>query len=404
MKRLEVFLTTSARDERHVGTLADDDGRIYFEYDQTFVDAGFNPSPFRLPFSARVYEHTHAEFGPLPGLFDDSLPDGWGLLLMDRGFRDLGLDPATVSPLDRLAWLGSSTMGALTYRPPTDHEPRDAALVSLHELAANARAVLSGEAAQVLPALMRLGGSPGGARPKVLVNYHEGTDVVVSGEDPPPTGYGAWLVKFAGRGDDDDAGAVEFAYSQMARAAGIQMPPTRLFETAEGDRFFGVSRFDRSGDRRVHVHTFGNLIESNFRVPGCDYAQLLRLTTVLTRSEGDVRRAFRLAAFNCLAHNRDDHVKNFAFLARDDGTWTLAPAYDLTYSPGPGGEHSMTFAGEGRRPTTGHLLTLASRESIPDGEARRIVEEVRDAVRRWPDFAARAGVSHPPSLDETAEA
>lgn len=138
--------------------------------------------------------------------------------------------------------------------------------------------------------------------------------------------------------DAIDDGRIEFAYSNMARAAGLEMPETRLFTTSEGDAFFGVARFDRKQNRRFHVHTFGNLIHSNFRIPQCDYEQLLKTTRILTKNQTDVAAAFRLMVFNILAHNRDDHVKNFAFMLNDHNEWRLTPAYDLTFAHGPGGE------------------------------------------------------------------
>jgi len=390
VKKLEVRLTRAHNDTLLVGTLAEQELRIYFEYAQSFIERGFSLSPFRLPFAATIYQHTHLNFGPLPGLFDDSLPDGWGLLLMDRHFRTLGRSPTATSPLDRLAWLGTCTMGALTYHPPTERNGASADMLSLHDLAANARTILAGSSGEILPQLLRAGGSPGGARPKVLVGYDKHSDTVVSGESTLPRNFEHWLVKFTGCDDTPSAGAIEYAYSLMARAAGVEIPETRLFETKKGDRFFAVKRFDRCAKRRCHVHTFGNLIESNFRIPSCDYRDLLKVTAVLTRNDRDLLKVFRLMVFNVLTHNRDDHVKNCAFVMDDHGCWSFAPAYDLTYANGPSGEHSMTVAGEGRQPTTAHMLQLADEASIPRPTASVIVEEVRAAVSHWSDAARQA--------------
>jgi serine/threonine-protein kinase HipA len=377
-----------------VGTLAEDRGRVYFEYDSGFLVTGLNLSPFRLPFEPGLFEHTDREFGPLPGLFDDSLPDGWGRLLMDRHFRSLDLSLAGVSPLDRLSWLGTQTMGTLTYHPPADRESIEESVFDLHDLASQSRQVLAGTAKEVLPQLLRAGGSPGGARPKVLVGYNPAMGGIVSGEDDLPDGFEHWIVKFAADSDPTDAGAIEYAYSLMAVAAGIDMPSTRLFETSAGERFFGVRRFDRQGNRRIHLHTFGNLIQVNFRIPSADYADLLKATSLLTRNHQDVRRAFRRMVFNALAHNRDDHVKNFAFLLDDaTGEWSLSPAYDLLYTPGPGGEHTMTLAGEGRAPGRSQVLKLAEQAALSRREADSITDEVQAAVARWKRHAARAGVS-----------
>ena len=394
MKKLEVCFTRSPGDSMAVGTLAEDRGRVYFEYTADFLATGLDLSPFRLPFEPGLYEHRDRDFGPLPGVFDDSLPDGWGLLLMDRHFRSLGRNLAEISPLDRLAWLGTRTMGALTYHPPANRDDADASVFDLHDLARQSQEILAGAAVDVLPELLRAGGSPGGARPKVLVGYSPETDDVRSGEDDLPDGFEHWIVKFAADADSPDAGAVEYAYSQMAREAAIDMSPTHLFETSAGDRFFGIRRFDRDGNRRYHVHTFGNLIHSNFRIPSADYADLLKATSLLTRNHQDVLRAFRHMAFNVLAHNRDDHAKNFAFLLDDTtGDWTLTPAYDLLLTPGPGGEHTMTVAGEGRTLNRSHMLGLAEQSDVSKREAAAIIDEVQAAVARWPDHAAEAGVT-----------
>lgn len=395
MKKLQVRLRLGPDDSRVVGTLAHDRGRVFFEYARSFLATGLNLSPLRLPFDSALFEHRDRSFGPLPGLFDDSLPDGWGLLLMDRHFRSLGLDPAGLSPLDRLAWLGRRTMGVLCYHPPTSREDAHPTLIDLHELGKHAQEVFCGAATTLLPQLLRAGGSPGGARPKVLVGYQESSDTLVTGEDELPEGFDGWLVKLFAKTDLEDNGALEFAYSLMAAAAGVDMPSTRLFHTSEGARYFGVRRFDRAPQgRRLHVHTFGNLIQSDFRIPSADYADLLKLTAVLTRNHQELLRAYRRAVFNLLACNRDDHVKNFAFML-DDRTreWRVSPAYDLLFTPGPGGEHSTTFVGEGLRPGRSHLDELAKRAGIQRHEAASIIEEVATATRRWPAWAEQAGVS-----------
>jgi serine/threonine-protein kinase HipA len=398
MKKLEVRLVQQAGQERVVGGLAEAGSRpasrqIYFEYDPAFLRDPLWLSPFKLPPQPGLIEHRDHDFGPIFGLFDDSLPDGWGLLLMDRFFEQQGLALAEVSVLDRLAYLGTRTMGALTYHPPahpSDRAERQDQRLDLHRMARASQEVIQGTAKEVLPQLLRAGGSPGGARPKVLVGV-SGEDVL-SGEDDLPAGYTHWIVKLAARKDAPDAGPAEFAYSLMAKDAGIAMPPTRLFETAQGDRFFGAERFDRQGNRRFHVHTFGNLIHANFRIPSSDYRQLLDVTRILTKNQREVLEGYRRMVFNVLAHNRDDHVKNFAFRMTAEGGWELAPAYDLVFAPGPGGEHSMTIFGEGRAPARSHLLKLADLAGVSGRDAHEILDEVASAVARWQTHARPAGV------------
>lgn len=392
MKKLEVRLTLRPGVERVVGQLAlPSRGRIAFEYDPAFLRDPLWLSPFKLPPQPGVVEHRDLDFGPIFGLFDDSLPDAWGLLLMDRFLRQRGSVLAEVSVLDRLAFLGTRTMGALTYHPPSEAADHEAQLLDLHEMAVASEEVLAGTVPEVLPQLLRAGGSPGGARPKVLIGLRG--DSILSGEDELPEGYIAWIVKFGSREDPPDIGPIEMAYSRMARQAGITMPSTRLFETAEGDRFFSVERFDRRGNQRLHVHTFGNLIHADFRVPSCDYRQLLEVTRILTRNHQDVLEIYRRMTFNVLAHNRDDHVKNFAFLLNERGEWQLAPAYDLVFSHGPGGEHSTTVADEGRAPGREHLLQLAEPAGVSQDEAEAIFEAVASAVAVWDDVSREAGVS-----------
>ena len=389
MKKLTVQMRRSPSESIVVGQLAEAERRIYFEYDADVLSRGLQLSPFKLPLRPGLIEHLDRSFGPLPGLFDDSLPDGWGLLLMDRMFRRRGMDPATVSPLDRLSYLGTRTMGALTYHPPAEVE-HDDRLIDLHEIGQNAQQIYSGEAVEVLPALMRAGGSPGGARPKVLIGVHG--NKIISGEDDLPDGYEHWIVKFSAKADVRDAGPMEFAYLQMARAAGIDVPPARLFRVGKSQAYFGVQRFDRGpGNKRLHVHTFANLIHANFRIPSTDYADLLKVTSALTRNHRDVLEVFRRMVFNIAAHNRDDHAKNFAFLLNDGGEWSLSPAYDLGFAPGPGGEHTMTVMGEGIAPTREHVLTLAKQIGVNAKHATEIIDQVNIAVGQWRRFAKEAG-------------
>jgi serine/threonine-protein kinase HipA len=389
VNKLDVRLQWGPSETLPVGTLARVERRgIFFEFSPEFLTTRFELSPWKLAAVPGLVEHRDRSFGPIFGVFDDSLPDGWGLLLMDRRLRRAGRDPARVSVLDRLALLGARTMGALTYHPPAD-EADEPSLLDLDELAHQAEEVLSGTADEVLPELERAGGSPGGARPKVVVGV-KGSQVM-TGDVDLPEGFEHWLVKFSAKADLARNGPVEHAYMRMAEAAGITVPPTRLFTRA---RHFGVRRFDRRpGNRRLHMHTFGNMIHSDFRVPSVDYDTLLRVTGALTRDQRAVEETFRRMVFNLAAHNRDDHVKNFAFLMDEHGEWTLSPAYDLCFSHGPGGEHTMTVAGEGREPGRDHCLRLASTHGISPARAAELIDEVRSAVTRWPEWAAASHVA-----------
>jgi serine/threonine-protein kinase HipA len=392
MKKLDVHLVHSPDRSFHVGQLVETEHRIYFEFDPVFIDRGFNISPIRLPLQPGLIGQNNADFGPLHGVFDDSLPDGWGRLLMDRHFRDRNIQPDAISPLDRLAYVGARTMGALTYHPAEDATHWDGDF-DLNLLGKNAEKILEGQSTKILPQLIQAGGTPGGARPKVLVGIKD--DHIISGENDLPDGYSAWMIKFAAKKDARDAGPVEYAYHLMAVAAKIDVPQARLFEAGKDRRYFGVQRFDRlPGNNRVHVHTFGNLIHANFRIPGvCSYSDLFKVTRNLTSDYRNLLKIFRRMVFNIAAHNRDDHVKNFAFVMDHEGRWDLSPAYDLVYSSGPGGEHSMIIDGEGANPTRSHCLNLAAAFKITAKEATEIIDQVNAAVTRWPQFASEAGCS-----------
>ncbi|MCK5679636.1 type II toxin-antitoxin system HipA family toxin [bacterium] len=395
LREVEVFFTGDPNLSLRVGTLAIQGHRLFFEYNPDWLQRNLQLSPFHLPLKSGLFEHKQREFGPLFGLFDDSLPDGWGLMLMDRHFRRSGIDPASLTPLDRLRYLGKRTMGALTYRPPAVVNYSDDKYFDLEKLAINSRKIIVGKDVEILPSLLRAGGSPGGARPKVLVGFNPVNETLISGEDDLPSGFEPWIIKFAAEKDSPDAGRIEYAYALMATTAGLKMPATRLFKTRQGAVFFGVKRFDRDpGNRRYHIHTFANLIHTNFRIPACDYADLFKVTSILTRNHSDLLQAFRLMVFNVLSHNRDDHGKNFSFRLDDtSGQWALSPAYDLTFSYGPGGEHSTTVAGEGRAPAPVHFLKLAEACGISAKEIREITDEVGDAIKQWPEFAEKTGVA-----------
>ena len=390
MIRLNVLLRFDQKTSIRVGQLAEENHRLYFQYDHDFLAKNLWLSPYKLPLRLDIFEHKDRDFGPIFGLFDDSLPDGWGLMLMDRFLRKQGYDIGELSVLDRLAFLGENTMGALIYEPALDIKSSDNTPFDLHNLAMQSKDILAGNTDDVLPQLMNAGGSPGGARPKVLVGVFN--NKIISGETDLPEGFEHWMIKFPAVNDFPDAGPLEYAYSLMARDAGIKMPETHLFNTSEGGHFFGIKRFDRKGNTRFHIHTFGNLIHSDFRIPSQDYDHFFRLVTNLTKNYQDLIRAFRQMVFNIFTNNRDDHVKNFSFLLNHQGEWSLSPAYDLMYASGPGGEHSMTISGEGKAPTKVHVYKLGEKHGIKKKKMDHIVEQVADAANGFQAHARTSGV------------
>ncbi len=390
MKELNVFFYRTTNDKFIIGRIAELQNKIYFEYDTSFLANPLWLSPYKLPPEPGLHEHKETNFGPIFGLFDDSLPDGWGLLLMDRFLRKQGIEVGRLSVLDRLAFLGKSTMGALTYEPAIKHEKEDEP-ISLQFLAEQSRQIIGDSSIDILPLLVRTGGSPGGARPKVLVGVKK--DSIISGEDDLPEGYEHWIVKFNSKNDFQDSGLVEYTYSLMAKDAGITMPETRLFQTGSGDHFFGIKRFDRRENQRFHVHTFGNLIHSNFRIPQCNYETFLKVVISLTKNHQDLIRGFKQMVFNIMSNNRDDHVKNFAFMIDENREWTLTPAYDLMYAEGPGGEHSMDLLGEGTSPGGQEVMRLGKKSGLAKNEINNSVEQVLTAVKKWPEYAQTVGVT-----------
>ncbi len=375
-----------------VGRLAIRDRQIYFEYDQTFIENGLEISPLRLPLKSGVQSFDYDLFEGLPGVFNDSLPDGWGRLLFDRFARSQGILPADITPLDRLAHVGSHALGALVFEP--DHSADDTqGDISLDSLATQAQEVLDGTSDDVLAELIALNGSSAGARPKALIGVNEKRDHIIHGVHDLPAGYTPWMVKFPNSQDGLDAGAIEYVYALMAKEAGVSMPDVHLFPAQRGTGYFAIKRFDRDGDKRYHMHTACGLLHSDFRTPSLDYEDLVALTGMLTRDVREVEKLYQLAVFNVLAHNRDDHSKNFSYLMDSQGRWKISPAYDLTFSSGPRGEQSTMVMGEGRNPNTSHLLKLADEAKIKKDRAAEIIDATKSSLSKWPTLAKQYGVN-----------
>jgi serine/threonine-protein kinase HipA len=375
-----------------VGRLAIRDGIIYFEYHASFIQQGLELSPLRLPLQAGLTSFEPRPFEGLPGVFNDSLPDGWGRLLFDRQMRSAGISPSAITPLDRLAHVGFHGMGALVYDP--DYSPEDIERnIDLDKLASHAEEVLSGTSEEVIHELLTLNGSSAGARPKALIGVDKGRKNILHGAKSLPADYEPWLVKFPNSQDGSDAGAIEYVYALMAKEAGIIMPEVHLFPSRKSSGHFAVKRFDREGKKRYHMHTAAGLLHSDFRTPVLDYEDLLSLTAALTRDFREIEKMYRLAVFNVLAHNRDDHAKNFSFLMDETGQWKLSPAYDLTFSGGPNGEQSTMVMGEGRNPSIEHLKKLGLNAGLSKSLLDDIIDQTRQAVSEWSRLAENYRVS-----------
>lgn len=346
--------------EKTVGTLAlGRDSLCRFEYSPQWLEEGFSISPFELPLQKRVFTAQATPFEGGFGVFDDSLPDGWGLLVLDRLLRKKGINPSSLNLLDRLSIVGSSGRGALEYFPVKELTP-PRAVADLDQLAREAKGILQNDdCSEGIEEFQYRGGSPGGARPKVFTT----------------SGGREWLVKFPAREDSPDIGRKEYEYSVLAKRCGIVMTETRLFN----DRYFGTERFDRdpSGER-IHVVSVGGLLRADYRIPSIDYLHIFKVARVLTKNEQDLWQIYRLMVFNYLIGNKDDHAKNFAFLYKNGG-WRFAPAYDLLPSDGFNGFHTTTINEKGS-PTAEDLLAVAVKAGLDKDQAARVMAELSNIV------------------------
>ena len=377
--------------EVKVGRLAQKKNQIWFEYDGAFRASTLEISPIQLPLNSGVVTAKYQPFEGLHGVFNDSLPDGWGKLLLDRALTMRGISYQSLGPLDRLGYVGRNGMGALVYYPETSEEAPKNDFLDLNALADEMASVLEGESSAILEELYRMGGSSAGARPKIVAGFDAAENKIIHGRQILPDGYEHWLIKFPSSSDQPDIALVEFAYSQMAKAAGLEMADTRLFQGNKGRMYFGTQRFDRARSKRIHMHTASGLLQADHRIPNLDYAILMNCVLKLNNDIREVEKLFRLAAFNVFAHNRDDHGKNFSFLMNESGHWKLAPAYDLTFSYGPGRQHSTTILREGASPNIKHLLALGEMFGLKD--RKEVIEQVREVVSNWGQYAEEAGVT-----------
>ncbi|MBO6218090.1 MAG: type II toxin-antitoxin system HipA family toxin [Treponema sp.] len=370
--RLSVFFDNGSQ-KRLVGTLALYRARLAaFSYSDEWLSSGFSISPFSLPLKKRVFIPEWEPFGGVHGIFNDSLPDGWGRLLVDRLLLREGIPPDSLSVLDRLAIVGRGGMGALTYEPATFLSDSPTLPSDYDELSAECERILNSELSENdkknLDSIFAAGGSSGGARPKVFAK--------IDGED--------WIVKFPSSVDSKEIGLQEYEYCECARKCGIQVSETRLFPSKKCSGYFGTKRFDRNslGKGRVLMASASALLETSHRIPNLDYNTLFLLTLKLTKNNADLENLFRLMCFNVFAHNRDDHSKNFSWLYDESlKQWQLSPAYDLTYSNSIGGEHATTVDGEGKNPTIENLLSVAEKNGLKRNHAREIAQNIETIVK-----------------------
>ncbi len=379
--KLKVFLNMYGI-RQEVGLLLQDKKRIFFEYAPDFLKSGIELSPFKLPLKSGVFEEKSYIFDGLFGLFNDSLPDGWGCLLLERKLRKMGKSYAEITPLDRLSLIGADPMGAFEYEP-ADGETDLYGDVELDSLSCEVDRILDGEESAVLDELLKLNGSSGGARPKIVAYVSSDHKKIIHGGKSAPDGFTPWIIKFSEKHDPQTSGELEYRYSLAAKAAGITMPETHLFPLKDGRGCFGVRRFDRTPDGKVHTHTACGLLHASHRFASLDYENLLKLTWILTRNHADVVEMARQMIFNVKSGNKDDHSKNFSFLLNEQLQWQLAPAYDLTPSAGINGEQTCMVNGKGRNITDADLIKTAATANISEAETKALIAQVNSALTQY---------------------
>lgn len=408
---------------REIGAVSVDGpaGIPAFQYTPEFARSGIQIAPVRMPLRPEPYEFPELlrveAFNGLPGLLADALPDRWGQTLVSAWLRSQGRSDDSFDVVERLCYTGTRGMGALEFEPAV--EPRTSAgqtdlrvdlLVELANEVLSEREQFVAELSQdpgeeEMRAILAIGTSAGGARPKAVIAYSEQTGQVRSGQAQVPDGFAHWLLKFDGVAASGDHGlrdpqgwgAVEYAYWRMARAAGIAMTESRLLEE-NGRRHFMTRRFDRpDGGGKLHVQTVAALEHVDYNQPGIySYEQAFVLMRRLGLDAADAEQLFRRMVFNVVARNQDDHVKNVSFLMDRDGAWQLAPAYDLTWAYKPGNRwlqaHQMTINGKRDDFTAEDLHTVAKLAGLKRGRSDTVLREVTDVVADWPTIADKVGV------------
>jgi serine/threonine-protein kinase HipA len=354
---------------------------ILFEYSEEATRRGLELASLTLPLKGpRLRRDFPSHQMGLPGPVYDALPDGWGMLLMDRLFRQRGLNAARIGPLERLTWIGDSAMGAMSFVPSQQEEASQAEDIALAQLSAEVQEVLDGEGGEFLQRLLQMGGSPQGARPKALLYRDAASGVFTTAA---PAEYEAWLIKFPARQEHPEVCAIEAVYAQCLRACDISTPETAWFSLPGGQAAFASRRFDRQNGMRVPMQSLAAFTGANYQTPGAlDYTSFLRATRLCTNDVRQKALAFERVVFNVVFNNRDDHPKNFAYLMSARGEWQLAPAYDVTYCEGPGGYHQMDVTGEALDIGRKHLLSLGQQE------AELTASQADGVIQRYCDVAS----------------
>jgi len=399
--RLDVYRTLTTGEQVLVGVMAQNRQGTFFQYQADYLQKFGNLSPFKLKADTSLQLAPAEPHLGLHGVFADSLPDGWGMLLMDRLFRQHRLLPSQVTAMDRLAFVGNRGMGALSFQPESElsvQNPHE--LFDLNTLGTEAQLFFDGHTEDVLAALVQAGSS-GGARPKAQLYFASNdsqrcsTTTFENAE--------AWLVKFTSErlALGHEEGICEAAYLKLAKTVGIDVPDWKLLESTDATEtrhWLALKRFDVTSNKhvegRLHLHSTCGLLDANFRLPSLDYEDLIKVSSALCKSPAAGQQQFKRAVFNLFALNQDDHSKNSAFLQADNGQWQLAPFYDVTFSPSAYGEHATAFVGYGKRPMLKAMQKLAAQANFANwSQAQQVIQEIVEVMQQFPVVAKELGVS-----------
>lgn len=401
IQKLLVHRTTSLGQKVNVGVLAQNRQGVFFQYDEGYFTTFGNLSPFSLTSDTTVQLAPQSPHYGLHGVFADALPDGWGLLLQDRVFRQHGILPNQLTPMDRLAFVGNTALGALSFSPISEFTPTTRDVMRLDTLGMHAQLVFDGQTEEVLSALVTAGSS-GGARPKTQIYIHNSTFDECSTVEK--TEHEAWIVKFTSKnlalGHEESL--CEAVYLKLANDLNLKTPEWTLIKAPKqsgAKKWLAVKRFDHLKNvaphgGRLHMHSACGLLDADFRSPSLDYEDLIKASRILCKSPAVGQLQFKRAIFNLVFLNQDDHSKNWAFLQNDSGQWQPAPFFDITFSPHPFGEQATSFAGFGKTPPLKALQQLAQSASFAQWQtAKTCVLEIIEKVSGFEPTAIEFGVS-----------
>jgi serine/threonine-protein kinase HipA len=393
--------------DKKIGTLLYDNGKIYFEYDETFKRSGLEISPIKLPLAGTglfVNEEEREYFQGLPGVFHDSLPDKFGTKIIERYFESKQIPAHELNVLQKLMFVGNKSMGAISYKPSERLMDMHAIqeLIDIEAFSKHAQKIIDGDSFEVVDGVLSFmdsAASAGGARAKAVVGFDPKTMKMIYGlRDELPKHFEHWLIKFDMYDDKErsqDYTKLEYLYMTMAKEAGIEIPKIYLLEQGNLTHYM-IKRFDRVGGRRVHMHSVAGIVHANINVPThYSYDNMMRLTRSVTGGQNDVEEIYRRMVFNIISRNQDDHAKNFAFLMDNSGAWNLSPAYDITYAYGTGYTqvHQLSLKGKTTNFNREDLLQVAKEQSIDIKKAIECIEKTKEILSTFSTRAKRLGIN-----------